>query len=370
MVSSLSRSRRPMVTIERITALLIALLLGVFLLGFLPPFVASFGYLVLVLVTIVVVRSVPVEPGAWLGLRIVRRGLVVVISLITLDLLTFGASFNPTEFPLIFVLALADFALGRATRRIASAAIIDLDERQESLRNQAHRIAYAVLAVSVGLVLLVTDVATPDSHRWLVDAIHGGPALSFLQLLFFLPAMVIAWIEPDRISDDDAPRLRQSSRARLAYAMVAVCIILPIVFSITLIASPIRTSAFTVADPIDGRGVNGVGIKSCGNNHGLYFGARKDVGWGGVSSVPLTAVACWNGSRAYPLWGMFSSDCHPGTTEWAFASTLTCRQATGSDGTLTFTYRTRLRAVLLPFISRDVVMTVTLTKDGKVVQFP
>src|SRR5437868_5895058 len=68
MVSSLSPSRRPMVTIERITALLIALLLGVFLLGFLPPFVASFGYLVLVLVTIVVVRSVPVEPGAWLGL--------------------------------------------------------------------------------------------------------------------------------------------------------------------------------------------------------------------------------------------------------------------------------------------------------------
>jgi len=49
---------------------------------------------------------------------------------------------------------------------------------------------------------------------------------------------------------------------------------------------------------------------------------------------------------------------------------LTCRQATSSDGTLTFTYRTRLRAVLLPFIARDVVMTVSLTKDGKVVQFP
>jgi hypothetical protein len=370
MVRSLVRPPRPVVTIERITALLIVLLLGVFLLGFLPPLFTSFGYLVLVLATIVVVRSVPVEPGAWLGLRVVRRGLVVLISLITLDLLTFGSSYNATQFPVVFVLALADFALGRATRRIASAEAIDLDERQESLRNRAHRIAYAILAVSVGLVLLVADVATPGSHQWLADAVHGGPALSFLQLLFFLPAMVIAWIEPDRISDDDAPRLRQSGRARLAYVMVALSIILPIVFSITLIASPIRTSALTVADPIDGPAVNGVGVRSCGNDHGLYFDARKDVGRGVVSSVPITAVACWNGTRAYPLWGMFSSDCHPGTTEWASASTLTCRQATHSDGTLTFTYRTRLRAVLLPFISRDVVMTVSLTKDGKVVQFP
>jgi hypothetical protein len=370
MVRSILGAPRPVVTIERITALLIGLLLGVFLLGFLPPFFISFGYLVLVLATIVAVRSVPVEPGAWLGLRIVRRGLVVLISLITLDLLTFGSSYNATEFPVVFVLALADFVLGRATRRIASAEATDLDERQEFLRNRAHRIAYAILALSVGLVLLVADVATPDSHRWLADAMHGGPALSFLQLLFFLPAMVIAWIEPDRISDDDAPRLRQSGRARLAYVMVALSIILPVVFSITLIASPIRTTAFTVADPTDGPGVNGVGIKSCGNNHGLYFDARKDVGWGVVSSVPIAAVACWDGTRAYPLWGMFSSDCHPGTTEWAFASTLTCRQATRTDGTLTFTYRTRLHAVLLPFISRDVVMTVSLTKDGKVVQFP
>jgi hypothetical protein len=333
-------------------------------------FLTSFGYLLLVLATIVVVRSVPVEPGAWLGLRVVRRGLVVLISLITLDLLTFGPSYNVTEFPVVFVLALADFALGRATRRIASAEVIDLDERQESLRNRAHRIAYAILAVSVGLVLLVADVATPYSHRWLADAVHGSPALGFLQLLFFLPAMVIAWIEPDRISDDDAPRLRQGGRARLAYLMMALSIILPIMFSITLVASPIRTSAVTVADPIDGPGINGVGINSCGNDHGLYFNALKDVGWGVVASVPITAVACWNGTRAYPLWGMFSSDCHPGSTEWAFASTVTCRQVTGSDGTLTFTYRTRLRAVLLPFISRDVVMTVSLTKDGKVVQFP
>jgi len=364
MIRFLARPSRPIVTIERITALLIVLLLGIFLLGFVPPFVTSFAYLMLVLATIIVVRSVPVEPGAWLGLRVVRRGLVVLISLITLDLLTFGSSYNPSQFPLLFVLALADFALGRATRRIASAEARDLDERQESLRNRAHRTAYGLLAASVGLVLVVADVASPASHRWLADAIHGGPAISFLQLLFFLPAMVIAWIEPDRISDEDAPRLRRSARARLAYAMVASCVVVPILLSVALIVVPIRTSAFTQAQPTFAGGPNNSRSDQC-----LYFDARKEVGWG-FAAIPISAVGCWNGTRAYEQWGMNSSDCLPRMTEMAVASTVACRRTTAADGTLTFTYHTRVSAVLLPFISRDVVMMLSLTKDGRVVQFP
>jgi hypothetical protein len=365
MVHFLARPSRPVVTIERITALMIVLLLGVFLLGFLPPYFTSFGYLVLVLATIVVVRSVPVEPGVWLGLRVVRRGLVVLISMITLDLLTFGSSYNPTQFPLLFVLALADFALGRATRRIASAEARDLDERQESLRNRAHRTAYGVLAASVGLVLLVADVASPASHRWLAEAIHGGAAISFLQLLFFLPAMVIAWIEPDRISDEDEPRLRRSARARVAYAMVALCIVVPIALSVALLVAPIRTSAFTVAQPTFAGGPN-----NSLSDHCLYFDARKQVGWGSAAAIPISAIGCWNGTRAYEQWGMNSSDCLPRMTDMVFASTLACQRTTAADGTLTFTYHTRVSAVLLPFISRDVVMTLSLTKDGRVVQFP
>ena len=140
MATLVSSPSSPIVTIVRIAALLIAVVVGVFLVGLLPPFTTSLAYIVFVLATIMVVRSVPVEPGAWLGLRVVRRALVVLISLITVDFLTSGSSYQATEFPLLGALALADFALGRATRRIASAEARDLDERQESLRNRAHRI--------------------------------------------------------------------------------------------------------------------------------------------------------------------------------------------------------------------------------------
>jgi hypothetical protein len=365
MVKQVSRQFSPRISIARMTALLVAVLVGLFLVGFLPPGTTSVAYLVLVLATIAVVRSVPVEPGAWLGLRVVRRALVVLISLITVDFLTLGSSYQAAEIPLLFAMALADFALGRATRRIASAEARDLDERQESLRNRAHRIAYGILAASVGLVLVVADVATPESHRWLAEAIHGGAAISFLQLLLFLPAMVIAWIEPDRISDEDAPRFRRSVRARLAYGMVALCIVAPVVLSVALLIAPIRISAFTVANPVEFAGVS-----ACGNDHGRYFEASKRVGWGFGASLPISAVACWNGTRAYPLWGMYGSDCHARVTEAVVDSTIACQQRTAPDGSLTFTYRTRLTAAILPFISRDVVMTLSLTKDGKVVQFP
>ena len=365
MATLVSSPSSPIVTIVRIAALLIAVVVGVFLVGLLPPFTTSLAYIVFVLATIMVVRSVPVEPGAWLGLRVVRRALVVLISLITVDFLTSGSSYQATEFPLLGALALADFALGRATRRIASAEARDLDERQESLRNRAHRIAYGILAVSVALVLVGADLATPESHRWLADAIHGGAAISFLQLLLFLPAMVIAWIEPDRISDEDAPRLRRSMRARLAYGMVALCVVVPVVLSVALLIAPVRTSAFTVANPVEFAGGS-----ACGNDHGRYFEARKQVGWGFGASIPISAVACWNGTRAYPQWGVYESDCHPRMTEGLIDSTVACQQRTAPDGTLTFIYRTRLTPAILPFISRDVVMTLSLTKDGKVVQFP
>jgi hypothetical protein len=365
MVAKVSHPSSPRISIARTTALVVAVLLGLFLVGFLPLGATSLAYLVLVLATIAVVRSGPVEPGAWLGLRLVRRALVLLISVITIDFLTSGSSYQATEFPLLLALALADFALGRATRRIASAEARDLDERQESLRNRAHRIAYSILAGSVVLVLVIADLATPESHRWLADAIRGGAAISFLQLVLFLPAMVIAWIEPDRISDEDAPRLRRSLRAQLAYAMVALCIVVPVLLSVALLVAPVRTSAFTVANPVE----FGAG-SACGNDHGLYFEARKQAGWGFAATIPITAVACWNGTRAYPLWGVYGSDCHPRGSEGIIDSTVACQQRTSSDGTLTFTYQTTLRPAILPFISRDVVMTLSLTKDGKVVRFP
>jgi hypothetical protein len=288
-----------------------------------------------------------------------------VISLITLNYLAVG-SFGVVgvDLGLLLVLVLCDVALGRATRRIASADEDRIDERQEALRNRAHRTAYTILAMSVGLVLLMAEVATPEIRRWISDRLSAGAAISFIQLLFFLPAMVIAWIEPDRIADEDASRMRRSVRARLAYGMVALAVALPVLMSLTLFVLPVRMSTFT--KPEQGFVTPGTTrMAQC-----TYFDARAYAGLGFGATIPVSAIACWDGTTAFELWGLNGSDCLGSSAVFISSTTLECRRTTSSDGSLRFRYRTLLRSSLLPFVSREVDLTLGLTKDGKVVQFP
>lgn len=232
------------------------------------------------------------------------------------------------------------------------------------MRNRAHRVAYAILALSVAVMLVVAEIGTPGMRRWIADALGGGAVISFIQLLFFLPAMVIAWIEPDRIADEDASRMRRNVGARIAYGMVGIAIGLPAVLSLSLAVAPIRTTAFTRPEPAY-VAPNATGTAQC-----AYFYARKQVGIEVGATVPLTAVACWNGTTAFEEWGLNASDCLQTAIQLVTDTTIECRRTAGSDGSLHFTYRTLLRSAVLPFVSRDVVMTLDLTKDGKVVQFP
>ena len=365
MMTRLVRLPRPLVTAERVVAGLVIILLGFFLLAALPSWGFGAVWLVLVVATVGVVRRIPVEPGAWLGLRAVRRGLVVVITLITLEFLIAPSAYSDLALLLLIGLALCDFALGRATRRIGTALPERLDERQEALRNRAHRIAYAILTVSVGLVALVASVATPETRIWLGDALHGGPAISFLQLLFFLPAMVIAWIEPDRIAGEDAPRLPVGGLAVLAYTMVGLTLALPFLLSFALAVAPIRTSAFTQIESMPASSEAAASNSQC-----RYFEGKKEAGLGFGATTMLSAVACWNGTKAYGSWGLNSSDCIPRRTAFVYDATIECRRIEAADGSLHFIYRTQLRSAVLPFIAREVALTLWLTKDGKVVQFP
>jgi hypothetical protein len=364
MTTRLLRQSRPLITIERVVAALVVVLIGFTLLAWFEVFDAGLLYLIFVIVTAFVVRSVDVEPGTWLGLRAVRRGLVVVIALIAADFLTMRAmDFSNVGISLLVPLALGDVALGRATRRIASADSDRIDERQEALRNRAHRIAYAILAVSVGLVVVLAEVANAGTRRWLADALGGGAVVTFIQMLFFLPAMVIAWIEPDRIADEDGSRMPRNIRARIAYGMVTFAVVLPVLMSLLLAAAPLRVSAFTRPEP-DFATPNGT-VAHCN-----YFDARTQAGVGFGATTRIAAVACWDSRTAFEEWGLNSSDCYPYRTEFVSASTIDCRRTAGSDGSLHFTYRTVVRSAILPFVSHEVVMTLNLTKDGKVVQFP
>src|SRR5207302_5156223 len=111
------------------------------------------------------------EAGSWLGRRAVRRALVAVV-LADCAGLAAGTVWAPalgSAVLLLIALVALDVALGRATAKLATAPDQVVDERQEALRNRAHRLAYGMLAVAAGGTLAVADVATPQSRAWLVS---------------------------------------------------------------------------------------------------------------------------------------------------------------------------------------------------------
>ena len=106
---------------------------------------------------------------------------------------------------LLLLLVLLDIALGRATQRLATAADRTVDERQEALRNRAHRLAYWTFAGLVGGTLAIAQVASPLTRSWVAGALtSGGAGVAFGELLFVLPGMVLAWLEPDHLAPESA----------------------------------------------------------------------------------------------------------------------------------------------------------------------
>jgi hypothetical protein len=305
-----------------------------------------------------VVRGLPVEPGIWLGRRIVRRALVLLIALICLDFALGPQLLSGAGAVLFLLLVLCDVALGRATSRITSAPEEALDERQEALRNRAFRISYATFVLVVGGGVFSAYTFSLDSRAFLASRIGGGAILVFLQLLFFLPAMTVAWLAPDRLRDEPAPPSTHRRRERLAVAMVAAAILVPLALSLAIVVLPVRTVA--AIQPSD----SGTSA-SC-----RYFHAENQVGLVFQADQPLNAVACSDGTRAYEEWGLNESDCLPSAAVLVELVTTGCSRATDPDGTLRFTYSARARSVLLPFLTRDVTLSLALSRDGRVLRFP
>jgi lysylphosphatidylglycerol synthetase-like protein (DUF2156 family) len=156
------------------------------------------GYLLLVLVTWTVVAGVRREPGSWLSRRAVRRAVVAGIAVDCVGVVATsspGLQLGSATLALLLLLVLLNIALGTATQRIATAPEGWIDERQEALRNRAHRGSYPVFAAAVG-VFLVADVVSPPSREWVEHVFSSGGLFVLVELLLVLPAMVLAFIEP------------------------------------------------------------------------------------------------------------------------------------------------------------------------------
>lgn len=328
------------------------------------------GYLLLVLVTCVVLRSARREPGSWLGRRAVRRA---VVGLIAADCLALMAS--PAPLPsspsagsgvlgLLLFLVVLNVALGGATQRVASAPDTAVDERQEALRNRAHRIAYVIFAAVVGGTLVVADVAASQTRSWLASSFGGGGLIVLLELLFVLPAMVLAFLEasyPERDIRELRAERTHDRPARLATALLALTVAIPVALSGAVVLVPVTTTA-TAQVPTD---PTVPGATSC-----REFFATGHVGLGIDASVPLHAEACWNGKRAFETYGMNASDCMMFSSDMTIVTTTRCTQTTDADGTLAFTYRSDVAPGLMPFLHGQVTLQLIIDRNGHVEQFP
>ena len=371
------RTVRSLLTPTRITTALVCAL--IFLVVVLPSIAHGLviaGYLILVLVTAIVVRSVRAEPGSWLGRRTVRRCLVVLLAVACVALVATPSPTTPTTpagssglFVLFLLLIVLNVALGRATQRIATAPDATVDERQEALRNRAHRIAYGIFAIGVGGTALIADIASAQSRSWLGTSLGGGGFIAFLELLFVLPAMVLAFLEPGRISQDSADGAagtNPSARARLAAGLLGLTLALPFVLSLGVLVVPLQGSSSSGA-PLDAIGAPSTPSSS---THCREFFAVRTAGVAVTAEIFLHTEVCWDGHTASEAYGMNASDCMPIATVLAVVTTTLCERATRPDGTLSFTYRSQVSSVLLPFLHRDVTMQLVVDRNGGVEQFP
>ncbi|MEO8899561.1 MAG: hypothetical protein ABI352_12370 [Candidatus Dormibacter sp.] len=367
---------RSLLTPTRITAAILFVLIcfGVVLPGSTTGWLIG-AYFTLVLVTALVVRGVRQEPGNWLGRRAVRRCVVVLLAAICVALVATPAPSSPSDSSGIFILFLLlivfNIALGRATQRLATAPDAYVDERQEAQRNRAHLISYVILALVVGGTALVADTASAQTRSWLEASLGGGGWIAFLELLFVLPAMVMAFLEPGAVADEvDAARLRGAGRrGRLAGVLLALTLAVPVVLSLGVLVIPLRTSSYTTNPNSDTPGppipASAGGSMSC-----REFYAQISVGAGVTAVINLHAEACWDGTKASETYGMNASDCLPGGTVLAVVTPTQCQRTTSADGTLSFAYRSQVSSVLLPFLNRDVTLRLVMDRNGRVEQFP
>ena len=350
--------RRPILTPTRVTiGVLFALvaLPGLLLWGYLV-------YLAFVLATAVVLRGVREEPGVLLRRRGVRRLLVAALAADCAALI-FGPIASSAGVLLVVLLILLNVALGRATQRVATAPEAIVDERQEALRNRAHRIAYWLLAVGVCGPIAVAGMVSAESRYWLEHVLSaGGGLLVFLELLLALPTITVAWLEPDRIDPEEAP-LVPGVRARLGLGMLAVALVAPFAVSLGIVLLPVRTTSSVSPGTVYGEPL--AQIANCAE-----LTASAQVGLGVGATVPVHALACWDGRTAYEKWGLNSSDCIIATSVLTTVTTERCSRTTDGDGTLRFIYRASVRPQLLPLLSREVTMELVLDRNGRVERFP
>ncbi len=155
--------------------------------------------------------------------RNVRRVLIVVtLTMLTLylGLALYGGRFSWEGLLLLFLFWLFVSRLCYSTSIVMSTSYPfrsrkerRLDERQESLLNQAYRLAYFV-AVPLALVILLVDFFGFGDTQTFYNNLGGITSILIYAnfcLIATLPMMYIAWLEPDPIQEGTAYSVKKGS---------------------------------------------------------------------------------------------------------------------------------------------------------------
>ena len=140
-----------------------------------------------------------------------NRHLLIALSFFFLLLALVFAFFSQGTLALVTIVIsmVLGIVLHFATRNIANAMNIITDERERSLRDHAHRVAYWVMSGILGGIfgLMAGFIATQEAEQVLVLVKDFERLeiqvlfLAFAAIFLGLPTTIIAWLEPDPLED-------------------------------------------------------------------------------------------------------------------------------------------------------------------------
>ena len=185
-----------------------------------------------------------------------------------------------------------------------------------------------------------------------------------LELMFFLPTMILAWSEAGLPVDSVAGGQRRT-RLMPVHLVGALLLGVSVVWRLTVFL-PVQTASTINPTPWASRAAQGGSAAvACS-----YFGASQKVGRGLVVGVQkLSAEICWNGKRVWQQWGLNRNDCAYTLTTFTSVDTR-CQTLFSQDGAMHVIYRAAVSPSLLAFVNRDVTIHLWIRPNGRVVQFP
>ncbi len=151
-------------------------------------------------------------PIRLLGIQKNRRAITVLsMVFLLIAIVLAGSSQGTWALAAVIISMVLGIVLHFATRNIANAMNIITDERERSLRDHAHRIAYWVLSGILGGIfgLVAGFISTREAEKVLVlvKDLHRLEIqvllLSFTAVFLGLPTAIIAWLEPDPLEDEE-----------------------------------------------------------------------------------------------------------------------------------------------------------------------